>query len=805
MHLKFPKDRRVYTWEELSCLSRAIGFQSDTLKKCLPDEITLTEPVVSVRDLFRLMDRKYFNEALDRTFNMHTADYNINVLKKSLKLLEHRFLSFTELNDVRIAYQAYEAGDMKGMIIDKHTLLRTLKLCGRVVAPMKLMHRVKHMKDHFDECGRIQLYEFMDLLVLCDLAEDITVEETREGAIDKNWRHLFKMDDFDPLFVTGEEKVQERLDQVFMDTELNYGDYRLGDRKIPKEHSVNREAIKEQVRFHSQRYKQLQGFIDDSSRQVKKSKAGTRRSRPTSAPAFERLRTSLFTSNLRQRPNTVDQSDGFPMDSEEKLKRLLNYTKNKGRHGIQSAPSSLYVEASEPPIAVRIMSPNSKFFRPFPPSMQFGTLPFRPQSSRSEAESQQSLRPWMKSVPYQRPSTPACITDTDMIGRQNLIDSLQYEIETLEEKTLQVLNEEIDVLLPSYRKRREERLRNQKPPLPPRKVTKKKKEGLTEEQIKRLSQPEPRAFMGTHEKLCDARTRAIAPSRDSRRGLDRKASTPREIQNETKRSSETSSEKDKLFTHHARLEILEDGSSSDINTGYTDMSRLRAYLLSSRLRQIDPKGMDRHRFDQARVGSAAILYDFLMEKDSGKEEERERNQANQQTTEEEDSGIDEGKKKPEEQQQQQHAHIGMLGKRLSGIDELKINGMDLSEFDKLTVVSKDDTKSKSRGSKSVRSKSPVSVKSSIKSQPKLVRKTSAFEQRQTAAAMTRLSMALSEPAKSRTMSSRGERSQKLAGIATVPAKHEVRFHKKSWKNNKQMKQLVESKKLSIRLKQPPSE
>jgi len=38
-------------------------------------------------------------------------------------------------------------------------------MCGKTISPMKLMHRIKHSKDMYDEPGRIQLYEFLDLLL----------------------------------------------------------------------------------------------------------------------------------------------------------------------------------------------------------------------------------------------------------------------------------------------------------------------------------------------------------------------------------------------------------------------------------------------------------------------------------------------------------------------------------------------------------------------------------------------------------------------------------------------------------------
>nr|KAG5694009.1 hypothetical protein BaRGS_002463 [Batillaria attramentaria] len=59
---------------------------------------------------------------------MHTADWNLCVIKKAITLLQHCVLSFEELHNIRIAYATYEAADMKGLKLEKRTLLRTLKL-----------------------------------------------------------------------------------------------------------------------------------------------------------------------------------------------------------------------------------------------------------------------------------------------------------------------------------------------------------------------------------------------------------------------------------------------------------------------------------------------------------------------------------------------------------------------------------------------------------------------------------------------------------------------------------------------------
>ena len=40
-----------------------------------------------------------------------------------------------------------------------------IQLSGRMISPLKMMHRIKHMKQHFDDPERIQLHEYLDLLL----------------------------------------------------------------------------------------------------------------------------------------------------------------------------------------------------------------------------------------------------------------------------------------------------------------------------------------------------------------------------------------------------------------------------------------------------------------------------------------------------------------------------------------------------------------------------------------------------------------------------------------------------------------
>jgi len=42
-------------------------------------------------------------------------------------------------------------------------------MCGRIIAPLKMHHRIKHMSQLFDEEDRIQLYEFLDLILWTEM------------------------------------------------------------------------------------------------------------------------------------------------------------------------------------------------------------------------------------------------------------------------------------------------------------------------------------------------------------------------------------------------------------------------------------------------------------------------------------------------------------------------------------------------------------------------------------------------------------------------------------------------------------
>ncbi|XP_066293237.1 uncharacterized protein DDB_G0284459-like [Branchiostoma lanceolatum] len=510
MHLTFPKRKGYYTWEELRCLARALGYQIDVFERVIPD-FAEGEPGVSFRQVCRLMELNFFNEAFHLTYNLHTAHYNCQLIKKCLVLLDHRFLNFQEIQEIRVAYVAYEHHDMHGMIINEKALLRTLKMCDRTVAPLKLMHRVKHLKENYEAKGRIQIYEFMDLLILCKMWDDVNIRDNRVKGPDKNWRRLYQMDKVKEVFHTYDEKVFELLNKEFEETELNYGDVSFGDRRQFRENPVDKDKNTEQFKTHSTTYKRLQKIIDSTTQQVIEARANgvANKNRPISASLLEEQFIESSPERSKSPPGLGRRVSDKSVERGNKNNQLFDRSK---RMSVISARSSVsYASGSRGHLA-RSLGRKSRAT----------TATSRRQSSVGKiTESDWTLVvpvPKLKTPDYKRPKTARLVTADDLERQNDELKKLQYNLETLEVKSKVHLDEDIDIALgKGFRirsaKRKAEAERNRppepKPPPPPRSPV------PSPESLRRLSSPRPRTPKG-HSDQCDAVMLGIAPTDDSR-------------------------------------------------------------------------------------------------------------------------------------------------------------------------------------------------------------------------------------------------------------------------------------------------
>jgi len=237
MHLRFPKKRDFWSWNELSCLSKTIGFSEDLFKRNVPKERESNhKDGLSSQNIEELIESKALAGDLHRTFNMHDASYNTKVIQKSMELLSSRLLTFQHIKEARIAFQLYEHMDNAGLVISEHVISRTLKLCGRAISHRKLMQHIKHMDRLIHD--RLMFYEFLEILLICEKLPDKktagdTLEQQLNGTRDD--RNLYPLQDFRDILLTEDEKIAEELNSI----------YKKSQEKIPLRKSKNSEETGE--------------------------------------------------------------------------------------------------------------------------------------------------------------------------------------------------------------------------------------------------------------------------------------------------------------------------------------------------------------------------------------------------------------------------------------------------------------------------------------------------------------------------------------------------------------------------------
>ena len=90
-----------------------------------------------------------------------------------------------------------------------------LKHCGRCIAPLKLQHQLKKMRDEVDLAGRLQFYEFLDIIPHTTYISDIDVSTELNTGTVKDSQSLYKIDNFHKFLYTHDEKVKHQLDKDY--------------------------------------------------------------------------------------------------------------------------------------------------------------------------------------------------------------------------------------------------------------------------------------------------------------------------------------------------------------------------------------------------------------------------------------------------------------------------------------------------------------------------------------------------------------------------------------------------------------
>ena len=99
----------------------------------------------------------------------------------------------------------------------------------------------------FEEEYRIQLHEFLDLILWCDLFEQVTLDAP-DLDFSKNEEDLYTIVDFEALLQTVDEKLHSRLNEEYRMQELTFVKEKHVKRKMPKDvPPVDAEVRKRQV------------------------------------------------------------------------------------------------------------------------------------------------------------------------------------------------------------------------------------------------------------------------------------------------------------------------------------------------------------------------------------------------------------------------------------------------------------------------------------------------------------------------------------------------------------------------------
>ncbi|XP_075687308.1 uncharacterized protein LOC142656299 [Rhinoderma darwinii] len=211
---EFPQQPGHYRVTDLRMLAAALGFPSNSLESCLPPE-SLHKGTINSKELHRLLDLGYFTPALHFTFNMKSGLYNVKLILKCLDVLDRSALSFAGIQEAKVAFTAYEHLDQKGVKAETSMLLKAIKMCGFAVSPQKLSMYMRQKRQRFVEPGRVQLYEFLDLLAICEPRNTFSFLEERVPSTDKTGSGLYQMDDMRRFMLTPDEKLARHLNRRF--------------------------------------------------------------------------------------------------------------------------------------------------------------------------------------------------------------------------------------------------------------------------------------------------------------------------------------------------------------------------------------------------------------------------------------------------------------------------------------------------------------------------------------------------------------------------------------------------------------
>ena len=223
-----PARRGHYSRKELSYLSTSLGlpptffakaFETSSMMQMEWNRLLLGRSIQETA-LRQLLDSKVLDSKLEKVFNMYPAKYNIKLIKKALSLLRRRKLTFSEISDARVAFEMHVCEDRSGIPADLQTVMQSLKFLERVMSPLRLEAEIQKYQLHSEVPTRFQMYEFLDLVAMCEKLEAVETQMTSSSP------HLGNVDlcesdtelslpDFEQILMTSDQRKHKYLDSKY--------------------------------------------------------------------------------------------------------------------------------------------------------------------------------------------------------------------------------------------------------------------------------------------------------------------------------------------------------------------------------------------------------------------------------------------------------------------------------------------------------------------------------------------------------------------------------------------------------------
>ena len=158
------------------------------------------------------------NKDLHKTVNFRAHVVNMLALRRSLRLIKTKKLTFQEVYDAKVAFDLYDhEADHEGIFLkDLTAVSRALKLSGRIIAPAHLPFEIKRITRSVEMPSRLQLHEFLELVASCPRTKDMRVSyaatHARPGASGSSTRqNIYDVQDFKSMLIPEERRLENKL------------------------------------------------------------------------------------------------------------------------------------------------------------------------------------------------------------------------------------------------------------------------------------------------------------------------------------------------------------------------------------------------------------------------------------------------------------------------------------------------------------------------------------------------------------------------------------------------------------------